>query len=237
MAEVYSLSLRSDANIKAYYRLNSGALTTDFTANGYTLTNNNSISEVAGKFSGGASSGTGNTNKYLSINNDLGITNGAITVSMWVKINTTPTGSTVTSLFEHGDAASDVRYWIRYNGNSGTPQLSFNRQKENVANNQVTTNHTLSTTAFTHVVLTYDGTDVEGFINGASVGTIGSTGDGSGGVDIDYTYLFAARSQTPAVVFYSDAVIDDVAIFSRALTDAEILRIYKANQQAFFQMF
>lgn len=237
MAEINALSLKNDSSLKAYYRLENSALTTDSSGNGYTLTNNNTIAEATGKFGVAGDSGTSNTNKYMSINNDLGITNGAITVSFWVKINTTPTGSTVTSLFEHGDSASDIRYWIRYNGNSGTPQLSFNRQRENVVNNQVTSNHTLSTTGFTHLVLTYDGTDVEGFINGASVGTIGSTGDGSGGVDIDYTYIFASRSQTPAVVFYSNSVIDDVAIFSRALTDAEILQIYKDSAGKFFLMF
>jgi len=226
MAEIHASPLFSDANLKAYWRLENE---TDTSGNGFTLTNNGTIAFNAAKYFKGCELGTANTNKHLNVNNDLGITTGAISVSMWVKSNTTPSGGVVTSLFEHGDSGSDTRRWIRYNDAAGTPQLQFNRQKENIANDAFSYNITLSTSEFTHIVYTYDGTTIRGYVNGVDIGNVAASGNGASGVDIDYTYIGARRSQTPAVTSYANILTDDVAVFNRALTATEVLSIF--NEQ------
>lgn len=222
MAQLKDTSFFNHANLIAYYKLEN---VNDSKAS-YNLTNNGSIAFEAAKYNNGAQLGTSNSTKYLSINNDLGITNGSISVAFWVKSNTTPASGVTTTFFEHGDSGTNVRYWVRYNNNSGTLQLQFNRQKENVANQAFTYNITLSTSVFTHITLTYDGSTVRGYVNGADVGNVSASGNGASGVDIDYTYIGAARSQTPAVVFYSNAIIDDLAIFNTGLSATEVNNLY-----------
>ncbi len=69
--------------------------TTDSSGNSNTLTNNNTVGFVAGKFSNCADFGTANTNKYLSRTDGLGanLGSGAYSISLWVKVRTAPTGT------------------------------------------------------------------------------------------------------------------------------------------------
>jgi len=233
--EINTNALKSDSSLKAYYRFESGALTTDSSTGGFTLTNNNTVASGTGIFGGACDFGTGNTNKYLNVNNDMGITSGAITISLWVKPNSTPSGGASTTLFERGDSSTNTRHWIRYNDASGTIQLSYNRQRENVANDAVTYNVTLSTSVYTHLVLSYDGTTVRAYFNGASVGSIASSGNGASGVDIDYTYIGCGRSQLSPFFFnFANALIDDVAVFNRGLSAEEVRSLYAGGQDLRF---
>lgn len=215
--------LLNDANLKAYYKMEN---VNDETANAFHLTNNGTTTFAAAKFSNGMQQGTSNSSKYLSINNDLGITTGAMSVSMWVKINTAPGLNATYGLFQHGDAGAHIRHMIRYQDVAGVKRLVFNRLKENVANELFTYNIDLGTTSFFLLTYTYDGTTVKGFVNGMQVGSVAASGSGSTGVDIDYTYIGAERTQTPSVDNYSSALIDDVAIFNDALTAQEVLTIF-----------
>lgn len=234
MGELKTLrTLLADANLIAYYKLED---VNDSKAS-YTLTNNNSVTFPAGKFSNGASLGTSNTNKYLSVNNDMGITSGAVSISLWVKILTAPGTNVLYALFERGDAGVDVRHWIKYIDSGGTKKVQFNRQRENTANDFVDYNVDLGTSEWKHLVLTYNGTTIRGYLNGVDVGNAASSGNGASGVDIDYTYIGAQRTQTPSVAQYASAIIDDVSIWNRALTAAEVALIFKENRSNFFQIF
>src|SRR3990167_8369906 len=85
MPELLDTGLFADANLLAYYRFNSGALTTDSTANARTLTNNNTVGETAGgKYGYSTDFSSTNTDKTLSRAEDIWA-NGAISFVSWFK--------------------------------------------------------------------------------------------------------------------------------------------------------
>lgn len=179
--ELNSTYLISDGSLRAYYRLENA---NDTTANSFNLTNNGSIPFNAAKFNNGGDLGTSNTTDYFNINNDLGITGGLISVSMWLKLTTEITSGTYT-FFQQGDLGTNVRYVIQYEYNSGSPRLVFNRSKTGTADEQFTYTVTLGTSSYHHLVFTYDGSTVRGYYDGAIIGSVSASGSGSSGVDTD----------------------------------------------------
>lgn len=220
----YIGELNPSASTKALYHLSS---TTDSSGNGYTLTNNNTVAFNAGKFDNGMDLGTSNTNKYLSIANDMGITSGACSVTMWVKMTSEPS-STTFAIFERGDSGIHVRHWIRYIDVAGTKQLQFNRQRENAANDQFAPTITaLGTSVYHHIAYAYDGTTLVGYLDGASIGNVASSGNGISGVSADYFYL---GHSLHATTLYCDAIIDEVGVWNKNLTASEVRKMYAVGK-------
>lgn len=209
----------------AYYKLDESSGNAADSINSYTLTNTNTVSYVAGKINNAADFGTANTNKKLTVASNLGITNGAITISMWVKLNTEIASGTW-GFAQKGNATNHVQYIIAYEYNGGTRRIVFNRQKQNVSNNLVTSTNTMGTSNYFHLVLTYDGTTLTGYVNGTSAGTLATSGDGSGSglnqFDIGEGGMFAATS-------YASIDADEVLIANRAFTSTEILELYNGG--------
>lgn len=214
--ELASTPLFSSANLIAYWKLED----VNATVGGFTLTNNNTVTFGAAKFNNGADFGSANTNKYLSISNDLGITNGSMSVSFWVKLNA-EIASSEWAFFDKADGGTNVRYWIQYEYNSGTRRLVFEREKSGTADQNATYNITLGTSSFYHIVMTYDGATITGYVNGVSVATASASGNGSSGAS-DYTNIGRRGSNSR----YASCIIDDVAVFNTAITSAQVTELY-----------
>ena len=215
--ELSTTPLFTDANLVAYWKLEN---TSDSKAS-YTLTNNNSVGFASGLFNNAADFGTSNTNKYLSVASDLGITNGACSISAWIKLRTEISTGEYRFVWKF-DTGTDVTYGLKYEYNSGTRRVLFWRVRENAEIKEVTYNTVLGTSNWHHMVLTHDGTTLSGYLDGVSVGTpITATGDGSGVATADFTEI--GRGSTAG---YASAYIDDVAIFNRALTSTEVSNLY-----------
>lgn len=225
--ELINHPLFNDANLVAYYRMNTGALTTD-SKGSFTLTNNNTVSETAsGKFGYAATTGTSNTNKSLSINNDLGIGGGACSFSCWVKMNAEPGTNTSMGILAQDDVGSHVGYAIGYNDTAGTKSLFFRRTKQGVASDDASYTVTLGTSVFNNVVYTFDTTHIRGYLNGALVaGPTAQNGSGSAGGADKFTIGSLINFSSGALETYGDITIDDIAVFTDALTAAEVLDLY-----------
>lgn len=227
MAELLSTSLITSANLKAYYRVEPGALTTDSGTGSQTLTNNNTVGSAVGQYGGGADFGSSNTNKSLTRTNDLGITGGACSISCWVKLNAAIASSQWT-LVSQQDAGTFTRNDIQYDYNSGTPRLKYFRVKNNVAAQGPTYTVTLPTTKFVHIVYTYDATNVRGYYNGVLVGgpTAASGNGATNGADI---IVIGAGHSGTALGEYASAVIDDIAYFNTAISAAQVWELYQTQ--------
>ena len=229
--ELIHSSLREDANLRAYYRLENGVLTVDNGANGYTLTNNNAVADGGGKFGGGADLGNANSNKGLVVVSDLGITTKVISVSMWVKLNTEILSNSWV-LFFNQNTTQDWGIEIWYEYNAGTRRLSYRSTQSGIGSNVNTYNISLGTDSWYHLVFTSDGTDQRAYLNGVLVGgpiAIRTSGNNiTSATSIGYYY--------PANNYFASSVIDDVAIFSKALSQAEITELY-TEKSNFFLMF
>lgn len=214
-------------NLVAYYSLDeSSGNAVDATGNGFTMTNNGTTAFAAALINNGADYGTTNSTKSFQVNNDLGIAGGAITISTWVKLRT-EISSGIQGIAIQGDAGTDVNYIIAYDYNGGTRRLQFNRQKQSVSNNITNGTATLGTAGWNYIVLTYDGTNVAGWLNGTQVASdLSTSGSGSagafdmfriGGNDNQYTNLYISAYQ------------DETGIWSRALTSTEIADLYNGG--------
>ena len=115
------------SKVKAYYKMDeSSGNPVDSTGNGYTLINTGSIPFGAGKISNCAVFDFDNSTQSFNIADDMGITNGAMSVFLWSNITTAPTSNQVQRLFLHDDGTTTyVTYGIWYKNNGGTLQLFF----------------------------------------------------------------------------------------------------------------
>lgn len=223
--EIGTSKFFGDANLVGYWKLND---VNDSKAS-YTLTNNNSVTFAVAKYGNGADLGSSNTNKNLVVSSDLGITNGPCSISAWVKLNT-EIGSGYYYFVNKEDAGTLVNYQLRYNYNSGTRRLEFVRGRVNVQSDLVSHNITLGTSNFYHLVVTYDGTNVKGYVDGVYINQQASSGDGTSTGAVDELNIGSLRSSAS----YASAIIDDVAVWGRALTDAEVLQLYQTGTGALF---
>ncbi len=207
-------------NIVAYYKLQD---TSDSTGNGYTLTNNGSVPFNAALIGNGADLGAGNTTKSLNRLDNLGITGGAVTLAGWVKLET-EIAANAYRLIEHISATNNVGEYIDYEYNAGTRRLKFDRTRFGTATADVLYNVTLGTSNWNHVALTYNGTTVTAYFNGTLLSTVGSTGNGAAGASNHFT-LGANLAGTSLL----SGLIDEVGVWSRELTAAEVLSLYNGG--------
>lgn len=212
-----------DANIKGYWKVDTGALTTDSSGNSHTLTNNNTVAEATGLFNVCADFGSANTNKYLNIADNLDITGGAISMSIWVKLNA-EIASGEWCFIMQGSETNFVRNMIEYEYNSGTRRLRFRRTRSNVADDDALYTITLGTSSWYLLTYTYDATTVRGYVNGVLVTSVASSGNGTA-TGIDQVSI-GARNPAGTPDEYASFLQDDTAIWNRKLTSQEVWSIY-----------
>lgn len=215
--EFGSTSLRNDANLKAYYKLEN--VNDDLGVNN--LLNTASVPFNAAQFNNGADMGVNNISKFLDSPTSLSISGGALSMTFWIKLQSNPaSGSAYATVFQ-GSSTNNVEQNIIYRNNAGTPRLEFTRTRVGVADDALNYNYTLSTSVFHHLAYTYDGTNLRGYVDGLEVAgsPISSTGNGSSGasdrISIGATYRGSAGS-------FGSEIIDDVTYFNRALTANEV---------------
>lgn len=221
MPELSTLSLASDGSLKAYYKLEN---VNDSGGGGFTLTNNNSVAFNAAKFTNGADLGSANTNKTLSSAGFNLSASASWSVSFWVKITGTPG---TFAFFYLGDNTNHNSLRADYDGTN----FHYIRRRQNIANDILSSAQSPGAT-FHHIVLTYNGSVVGGYYDGASVGTTSSSGNGSGGTEADEIRIGSENNGGPAA--FASAIIDDFALFTRVLSQSEVSAIYGGTTGAAF---
>jgi len=141
----------------------------------------------------------------------------AITVSAWIKFNSLTADIRAISDW-HGLASEDR--WIFYE-NSATVIYWYVCNVNGVNTAYVAYTPTLNT--WLHLVGTYNGSAIEFHVNGASVGTTALSGNLNAGSS-NYTVRIGKQATTGG---YFDGLIDEVRIYNRALSQAEIQWLYR----------
>jgi hypothetical protein len=209
--------LFSDPTLKAYYKFENGALTTDSSSNGNTLTNHGTVTDTAAKYGNGAS--ITSSSQWFDRTTNLGITGGPISIVGWIKINTEPTAQQYNLGFQ-SDLTNQVGYWIDYEYNGGTRRLNFARYKVGTAVQNSYYTVTLGTSVFHHLALTYDGADMVGYLDGVEVVRTAYSGNGTGSSLADL--ITVAQDSVNGDQNANHGLYDDVAFFSKALSVTEI---------------
>jgi hypothetical protein len=215
MARLINTSLYSDANLQEYYQLENinGK-------NGNTLTNNGSVAFNAARYGNGADGGSSNTTKYLRLTNKLGFGSGDYSISFWVKINTDPSNSTC-DLIEIVDGTNGVSMEAGYQDSGGVKNVIAYWLRAGVASNDIVVNTALGTSNFHHIVVVRDSGVLKLYLDGSLIGSIAITAGTGSGVTDSFTIL-AGRNNTNNI----SGIIDDVALFNRALSSGEVTTIF-----------
>lgn len=211
-------ALYSDANLKAYFQLESNGA--DSIGNYHLTTVGGSPAYSAQLFGNGMV--CDNAESVSAVTN-CGITTANCSIAFW--LSPTIDISTAASLLVQlntGDT-NDLGHGVQYEYNSGTRRLFFRRSKWNVAHQGAYYNVTLGTSGWYHIVYTYDGTNVRGYVNGELVaGPTAASGNGSGTTSASTT-IGTTTGTSLAAKF------DDVAIFDKALSADEVTTLYNTK--------
>jgi YD repeat-containing protein len=223
--ELYATPLFNDASLMDYYRLEDA--TDAKGANG--LTAAGTVAYDAAKFNNGADLGAGNSadKLYNSYAYD-----GSLTVSFWVKLKSEiGSGSWILAAAGTNGGSPWTNQGVIYMYNGGNRVLRFTKDRQNVTEYDADYPVALGTSNWYHVVYTFDGTSIRGYVNGTLVaGPVAASGAGTGGA----TSAISLGGISPGGYFqnagYASASLDDVAYFSRALSATEVAGMDSGTQ-------
>lgn len=129
------------------------------------------------------------------------------------------------SLWIYSDSNADCSYFW-YTPNNSTSNIKIQQFTDNKVyfeRGGVSIGLNITTGAWTHYVMTYDGTNLIAYKNGIATST-GDTNSLSSSTNI----LQFGRKNTSGSLFY-DGKMDEIGVWSRALSAEEVKRLYNGN--------
>lgn len=207
----------------SYWKLDESSGNAADAFGGNTLVNHNTTNFASALINNGADFGTTNTNKYFDINSDFGINGGSLSISTWVKLRT-EVSSGQYSIFQLEDGSNSTFYTLLYQYNGGSRRLRIDRGRRAVGDFTVDHTITLGTSAWHHVVVTYDGSTLTLYVDGANVGTLSTSGGGSSGPGPGF-YLGTVFGTGE----WASIQMDETSVWSRALTSLEVTELYNSG--------
>ncbi len=216
--------------LEGLWRFDTGATDASGNGNDGTLTNGVAIDTNAGtnKIGGGKLSLDG-VNDFVDLSasraNFTGLTQG--TIAGWIK--TTSTSGVVLGMSDVADATSGVALWVYSNG-----KLAYTVYENNVALLDVQSTSSVNNGAWHHVAVTVDGSSNKLYIDGVQASVTYSTGNASThkffsdvtGVD---SMSIGRDQNNGGGRFHFNGLLDDVRVYSRALTAADIVQLMNVN--------
>jgi hypothetical protein len=221
MSELYTRSLFNDASLVSYWRLEGNSNDSKSSNNGTdtSITYNTSN----GKFTQGAGFSSG-SNSRIEISNNI-VKTGSFTWHFWMN----PTVNN-NDLITNVDFSVDFGYMKI--GTNGSNKLVFNVYANPTSTNAaVTSNASISTSTWTSIDCVRDGTNIIIYINGVYDNqTAWSTAQ----IATDRGTRFGISKNGAGWLSAYSGAIDDISLFSRALTAAEILALYNQGVGSLF---
>jgi hypothetical protein len=224
MAELYLDSLFNDANLISYWRFN-GDLADSKGSN--TLSDSGTSDEAGGKF-GHARGFDGSHYAYKAVPIGLPTGNHALTYSVWINITTQPASAAF--IVNYGSFALPYLPMldIAKNGSNYNAHFEFGSNAGGI-----TGSTNLQTGQWYHIVAMYTTTQTKLYVNGVSDATPVDYSSAT----IDIVNGIVIGKEDDGTSFYFTGKIDDLAIFDRTLTDAEIARLATAAPSGGFFAF
>ena len=157
-------------------------------------------------------------NDYVDCGNDQSLMLANITVQAWIKQGTT--------ISDHRNAAAQGEgvnaAWLLRTSNSGnghfTPYVY-------IGSWQGCDGGVITTNQWTHILLTYDGETLKGYMNG---NLVCENANPSGDLSTTASVTIGSYGSAAPIQFFQ-GLIDDVRIYSHALSQAQIEQLYVAG--------
>ena len=185
------------------------------------LSDFNTVGQTSGK-QGFAATFSRSENQRLTILNDGGITNGAMSWSAWVQPKQDITYGDTECFASVFDSGTHVGNDLCYDNSTGTKQLLFNRGLPGVTSHQGFYATLLTVGTWHHLVMTFDGAILSAYLDGNPMGSVPAFGNGViSGID-----NISIGSRYWSDEHYVSAAIDEVGLWNRALTAEEVVKLY-----------
>lgn len=219
--EINASPLLSDAYLKAYYRFESGALATDSSPSGHTLTAIGTPTLGTGKFGGGVSLVSASSQAYSIAHADFRPT-GNFTISFWIK-----TSSVSQNVAQSWYGANPYGGWLVQIDGSGIIRFYSARNTGTTlgTNYQRTVGvKAVNDNAWHLITCTWDGSYLRHYIDGYLDGEVAWANAPAYGAT-NYTRI-GCGNDTGTNYNFVNGILDDFSLFNgRALTAREILHL------------
>jgi len=233
ISQIYNAGLpcvQPPSGMVAWYRMNGNANDTAALGGFNNPSATNAISFVAGKVGQGVTFGTGG---YIDIPHSPALANQQFTIDAWVKPNGPGPnndfwGSVIVQKglsLPVGHTDQSVSIWW------SAQQNKFIFGFGNSSTDRIVSSSTFPPGAFYHVAATYDGKTFKLYVNGALEGQMALSKTITYDSSIPWTIgSTAAPFRAVGYPRTFNGVIDEVEIFNRALSAAEIQSLYKPGK-------
>lgn len=208
-------TVRSESVLVSRWMLDEGTgTTTNDAVTGGSGTLQNGATWTTGKSS--AAVNMDGRDDYISLPR-LDVTGSAITLSAWVRNSSFPTGVEQRFVSKAADSSESRTYWMLGLANNGQNRLQFRLRAGSATTTLIASRGTLPLNTWYHAAATYDGSMMRLYLNGVEVGSVAKSGSILRGGNVA---VHLGRS--PEGSNYLSGAIDDVRIYSSALTSAEV---------------
>lgn len=216
----FTPALPNTTNLEGYWKMDeaSGATREDSSTNNRDAANNGTVTGVTGKIDNGASAWS--ESNYLSVSDNAAFEcDGAFSIAMWYKTGSSFTGNS--SVLMSKVNAGATTGWTLYLQANGSP-LVF---QTNAANNHIATT-SFSTSTWYHLVVTRaSGGNITFYVNG----TVDTAAAAYTAATANTQDMWFARRADSARPLESTAILDEVAFYTKVLTEAEIAALYNGG--------
>jgi hypothetical protein len=199
-------------NLISYWKLDeSSGNAADASGGGFTLTNNNGITYSAAVINNGATFVHSSSQYFSNTSSTLGLVASDFSFSFWIKVTSTSNYYTLISK----DTSGSRGYQIYQDSNGVGMSI-------NGSSLTFTAKPTLSTSVFSHIVLTQSGTSLSIYKNGVLIGT------GTGASIPSSTATFEIGNDS-SYGDYLNGAMDEVGCWSRVLSSTEVTQLYNGG--------
>lgn len=197
------------------------------TTNAYNLTDNNTVSSVAGLLSNACDFERDNS-EYLSVSTITNVPdqNEARSISAWFNLeslNSTIYGYNV--ILDYGLDDTNKEFNLLYSDQGDVPTSNDRFAIDKYGSALNADLQVLSLATWYHVVLTYDTTVVRWYVNGTLVGSTTAGTIVTTGSDLS----IGRRGAGAQSVAYFDGKIDEISIFPTALSQTDVTTLYNGG--------
>lgn len=203
----------------SYYKMEEASGTRADEVGGNNMSDNNTVTQTTGKIGYAASFASG-TSEYLS-STSTGFPTGASarSINAWINIQTSPSDGQARAILMYGNTSNLAMFNFGIYLYLGVKYLALFGYALDY-----TEPWTYSTNTWYMVTVTFDGTTEKLYVNGSQIGT-----------GFDGSTLNTASSSTAyigcqaASAYFFDGYIDEVGVWSKALSTTEITSLYNGG--------
>ena len=208
----------------AYYRFESGALTTDSSGNNHTLTPISDPAEIAGVFGGGVD--VDGNDAYSAVDHADFKPTGAFTIGAWVK-STAGSGYVFQSWSVNTNVAGIA---LTYSGNFIRLMSGKNSGSTiHVDYEQVIGGTNLNDNAWHFVVGTWDGSYLRVYVDGMQDASPAAWGNAPGYAATSYVRAACRNVNGSNLTFYTGSLDDLFLLNGVALVASQVAEIYRTD--------